>query len=103
MSSEALVDVGLNDIIIVNKFDQDKGKIITYYNFRVLFSLMKNLFAIKTSTTLEPQGIRLMIDGSYKLIRGDFCILVYGTSAIVLSKVGEVTQTFRPIVFALVP
>ena len=42
-----------------------------------------------------------MSDGTYKLILGDYCLLVCGTIDIVIGKNGVVTQTFRPIFFAI--
>jgi len=99
---EHLDNYDKSSLIIVKEFTQNKNygnNIDTFNGF--VFTSRKMIEDIDLAIKLQPHGIRLMSDGTYKLILGGYCILITGTVDIKVSNNGEYSHTFRPFLFAL--
>jgi len=90
---EDLIRLDLSTLLIAKEFVPEKTVGNKMYNFNGFFftnTKMINIF--EASAKLQPHGIRLMTDGTYKLILGGYCILITGTIDVIISSNGTYTH-----------
>jgi len=102
-SKEKLVSLDLSKFIVIEEFQQEKkiGNNNLDSFIGSVFTSRRMIQDVELSTKLQPHGLRLMSDGTYKLVKGGYCILITGTIEVKVTNSGDHTQSFRPFLFAL--